>query len=79
MIKTIIKVLLISSLGITILSLIPSLFLPIANALDSVLDTDLITTLTNFYSVLGGDVMALLIMQFSTLVILVIISWVFGK
>jgi len=78
MIKTIIKVILISSIGLVILLLIPDLFSPIAAAIDSVLDTDLITVTDNIYGAMGADLMLILVMQFSTIAVVVIIRFAIG-
>ena len=78
MIKSVIKVILISSMGLVILLLIPDLFSPVAAAIDSVLDTDLLTVTSNVYDAIGSDFMILLVMQFSTLAIIIIIRFVIG-
>lgn len=78
MIKTIIKTLLLAGLGLAIIILIPDLFLPLATLLDEVLDTDLFLALTNVYNLFGPDIMTLLVIQFSTFAINIIIRWTIG-
>ena len=76
MIKSIIKILLISTLGISILSSIPELITPLLDTIDSVLDTNLLLFLDNVYSVISPDVMLLLTTQTAVLTIIVIIRFV---
>lgn len=79
MIKLVIKVLLITTFGLSILLLIPSLFLPIANVIDAVLDAQLTSLMNTIYDILPSQLMTLLIMQFSTVVIIIILRFIFGS
>ena len=74
----VIKILLLAGMGLAILLLIPDLFLPIAAAIDSVLDTEFINVMLNIYEVIPESIMTLMVMQFATLAIIIIIRFVVG-
>jgi len=78
LIITILKVLLIGLFGVAILILIPDLFLPISDAIDSALNTEFTTVMQNIYAVLPEGIMTLMIMQFSTIAIVILIRFIFG-
>jgi len=74
----VIKILLLAGMGLAILLLIPDLFLPIAAAIDEVLDTEFINIMLNIYDVIPESIMTLMAMQFGTLAIIIIIRFVVG-
>jgi hypothetical protein len=74
----IIRILLIASIGIGILILIPDLFLPIAEQLDSVLDSNFINVMTNIYAIIPDKIETLMQLQLGTLLIIMIIKFVLG-
>jgi len=78
MIKAIVKILILASSGVVLLATLPALFLPLSNAIDSVINTNLVNVLNNVYSVLGADILGLIAIQISTLIIVIILSWVIG-
>ena len=74
----IIKILIISGLGITILASIPDLMIPISNMIDTVFDAQLTALLNTIYSAIPDEWMNLLIIQASALTIYIIIRWFVG-
>jgi len=68
------KIILIATLGISILLLIPDLMLPLTALIDSVLTTELTTALNNAYDSIPIEFMNLLVMHFSSLVVAIIIG-----
>lgn len=76
--KMIIRILLIASIGIGILILIPDLFLPIAEHLDSVFDSNFINVMTNIYAIIPDKIETLMQLQLGTLLIIMIIKFVLG-
>jgi hypothetical protein len=79
MIKAIVKILLLSSSGIILLATMPSLFIPLSDAIDTVIDSNLTNVLSNVYSSLGSEILSLIRIQISTLIIVIILSWVIGS
>jgi len=76
--KMIIRVLLVASLGLTILVLIPDLFLPIATALDTVTDANFVSVFSTIYTVIPDKLIELIRLQLGTLIIIIIIRFVLG-
>lgn len=76
--KMIIRILLIASIGIGILILIPDLFLPIAEELSDVMDSNFINVMTNIYAIIPAKILTLMQLQFGTLLIIMIIKFVLG-
>lgn len=76
--KMIIRILLVATLGISILILIPDLFLPIASALDSVVNANFVSVFTTIYTVIPDKLIELIRLQLGTLVIIIIIRFVLG-
>lgn len=76
--KMIIRILLIASIGIGILILIPDLFLPIAEELSDVMDSNFITVMTNVYAIIPEKILTLMQLQFGTLLIIMIIKFILG-
>jgi hypothetical protein len=79
MVKTMIKVLLISGLGISILTLIPTLFLPIASVIDFLIDSNFTSFMTTVYATIPLDLMNIVLLQLSTIVIIIILRFIFGS
>ena len=74
----IIRVLLVASLGLTILVLIPDLFLPISTALDTVTDAYFVSVFSTIYTVIPDKLIELIRLQLGTLIIIIIIRFVLG-
>ena len=79
MIVTIIKVILFGAIGIALLLAIPELSLPLLAALDSVINTELVILMSNVYDTIPIDLIALLIMQLSTIALIIIIRATIGN
>lgn len=74
----IIKILIISGLGLTILVSVPDLFIPLSVAIDSVFDSQLSSFMTTIYSTIPSELMDLLALQMGTLAIYIITKWIIG-
>jgi len=74
----IIKILIISGLGLTMLATVPDLFIPLSVAIDSVFNSQLSSFMTTIYSTIPSDLMDLLTLQMGALAIYIIIKWIIG-
>lgn len=74
----IIKILIISAIGITVLINVPELFLPLSDAIDSVFDSNLNSFMITIYSTIPDEFMDLMALQMGTLTIYIIIKWIIG-
>ena len=74
----IIKILIISVIGITVLLNVPELFLPLSDAIDSVFDSNLNSFMITIYSTIPDEFMDLMALQMGTLTIYIIIKWIIG-
>ena len=76
--KMILKILLMISIGTTILLLIPDLALPVFTAVDLFFQAEITNFLTAFYAMIPDRLMTLFVMQISTLAIVIMLSWLLG-
>ena len=74
----IVKILVISALGISVLLSVPELFIPISVAIDSVFNATLSSFMITIYSTIPDEFMDLMALQMGTLTIYIIIKWIIG-
>lgn len=79
MMAMIIKILIISTLGITIIASIPELMIPLSNMVDTVFNAQITSLLNTVYSTIPDEWMNLLVIQASALTIYIIIRWFIGS
>lgn len=74
----IVKILVITGLGITILANIPDLMIPLSNLIDTAFNSNLTTLLNTVYTVIPERLATILAIQAGTLTIYIIITWFVG-
>lgn len=76
--KLFLKIALIIGMFMALLLTIPDLFLPIADMIDTVFGTTMMTFMNNFYDIIPDRLMDLIALSLGALSITIIVSWLNG-
>jgi len=78
MVVTLIKILLVAGLVVVVVAAVPDLYNPVALAIDTYIDSDLLSFMNTVYSVIPDEIMDLIAIVAAAIAIAIVASWLTG-